>query len=45
MIFLADVTPAETEALSKSVRTEDTPGGQVLRFTLPDGGDAEVALP
>ena len=40
VLFFADVTPEETASLAKSVRIE----GSLLRFTLPEGGDAEVQL-
>ena len=40
VLFFVEVTPEETSALSQSVRIE----GDVLRFTLPEGGEAEVSL-
>lgn len=44
MLFFVEVTPEETSVLSQSVRIEQTPDGQVLRFRLPEGGEAEVPL-
>ena len=44
VLFFADVTPEETSALAQSVKIVDTPDGQVLRFTLPEGDQCEIAL-
>lgn len=44
VVYFVEVTPDETSALSQSVKIEDTPGGQVLRFRLPEGAQGEVPL-
>jgi len=44
VLFFVGVTPKKTAALSRSFRIEDKAGAQVLRFTLPEGGEAEVPL-
>jgi hypothetical protein len=44
VLFAVEATPEETSALSQSVKIEDTPDGKVLRFSLPEGGEAEVPL-
>jgi len=43
-VYFLEVTPEETAKLSQSVKIADTPGGKVLHFTLPEGGEAEVPL-
>ncbi len=40
IVFFTEVTPDETAALAKSVRIE----GDLLRFSLPEGGVREVPL-
>jgi hypothetical protein len=40
VLFFTGVTPEETASLAKSVRIE----GGVLRFSLPEGGEAEVPI-
>lgn len=44
VVFAVEVTPEETSALSQSAKIKDTPAGKVLRFSLPEGGEAEVPL-
>jgi len=44
VLFYVEVTPEQTSELARSVKIEDGPGGQVLRFSLPEGGEAEVIL-
>ena len=44
VLLCVEITPEETSALSRSVRIEDRPDGQVLHFALPEGGEAEVSL-
>lgn len=39
-VIFTEVTPEQTGALSKSIKTE----GRVLNITLPEGGQAEVTL-
>ena len=41
VVLAVEVTPEETAALSRSVKIE---GGKALRFTLPEGGEADVPL-
>ena len=43
VVFFTEVTPAETAALAQSVRLENGPNGQVLRFSLPEGGEGSVS--
>jgi hypothetical protein len=43
-VFSTEVTPKQTAALSRTCKIEDGPGGQVLRFKLPEGGVAKVPL-
>lgn len=40
VVLAVEITPEETAALCGSARVD----GKVLRFALPEGGDAEVAL-
>jgi hypothetical protein len=43
-IFFVEVSPKETAKLAKSFKVENKSGGKVLRFKLPEGGEAEVPL-
>jgi hypothetical protein len=40
VVLAVEITPEETAALAKSVRTD----GNVLRVALPEGGEAEIPL-
>lgn len=43
-VFFLETSPEQTEALSKSFKIEEKSEGKILHFTLPEGGEAEVAL-
>lgn len=43
LVFL-ETSPRETAALAKSARIENGPRGQVVRFKLPEGGEAEIPV-
>jgi hypothetical protein len=44
VLMFTEVTPRQTAALARSVKVEEGPRGGVLRFKLPEGGQAEVPL-
>ncbi len=45
VVVYSEISPEKTAALSKTVRVEGKPGGgRVLRFGLPEGGEARVPL-
>ena len=44
VLFFVEVTPKTTATLSRSFSIAETSGTQVLRFKLPEGGQAEVPL-
>ena len=44
ILWFVELSPHQTAALTRSVRIEDQAGHQVLRFKLPEGGEAEVPL-
>jgi hypothetical protein len=44
VLFFVEVTPKTTSTLSRSFSIAEQPSAQVLRFKLPEGGQAEVPL-
>jgi hypothetical protein len=44
VLLLVEVTPKQTASLSQSFVIAQRPGTHVLRFSLPEGGAAEVPL-
>ena len=43
-IFFVEVTPEETSHLARSSSLEEKRGVQILRFTQPDGKDAQITI-
>ncbi|MGD0262690.1 MAG: hypothetical protein ABSD29_23235 [Verrucomicrobiota bacterium] len=44
ILFFAEVTPKETAALAESFKIETHGRSPVLRFKIPEGGEAEIPL-
>jgi hypothetical protein len=44
VLFFVEVTPKKTSALSQSFSIAEKSGTPVLRFKLPEGGEAKVPL-
>ena len=44
IVFATEITPNETAALARSIKMDDSPGGKLLRLTLPAGEQVSVPL-
>ncbi len=42
-ILFVEVTAKQTASLARSIKASDKPDGRVLRFKLPEGGQAEIS--